>query len=151
MHNTKTGRSAAAAIWVGLRNVIAGSIEHGSLQIKATNKAMSKTRTSPGRVILWVIVLAIAAVVAAIWFNRASVQGYAEVGTSYAARVGCSCRFVSDRSLEDCRKDKLAGMELVSLSDDAEARSVTARFPLVTSTTATYREGYGCVLEKWEG
>jgi len=41
-------------------------------------------------------------------------------------------------------------MELVSLSDDAEKRSVTATFPLVAQTTATYREGYGCVLEQWE-
>ena len=41
-------------------------------------------------------------------------------------------------------------MELVTLSEDLEARSVTARFPLVSTTTATYREGYGCVLEEWE-
>ena len=100
---------------------------------------------------MFVLVAAIAAIAAAIWFNRAPITGYANVGTSYAARVACSCRFVAGRSLEDCEKDKLGGMELVSLSDDAEARSVTATFPLVTANTATYREGYGCVLEKWEG
>jgi hypothetical protein len=95
--------------------------------------------------------LAVAAIAAALWFNRAPISGYADVGTSYAARVGCSCRFVAGRSLEDCEKDMLAGMELVSLSDDDEARSVTATFPLVTANTATFREGYGCVMEKWEG
>jgi hypothetical protein len=31
-----------------------------------------------------------------------------------------------------------------------QARSVTARFPLLASQTATYREGWGCVLEKWD-
>ena len=98
-----------------------------------------------------VLVAAIAAIAAGLWFNRVPIAGYANVGTSYAARVACSCRFVAGRSLEDCEKDKLGGMELVSLSDDAEARSVTATFPLVTANTATYREGYGCVLEKWEG
>lgn len=108
-------------------------------------------RSIRSRIAIWILVIAIAAVAAAVWFNRAPIRGYAEVGTSYAARVGCSCRFVAGRSLEDCEKDKLGGMELVSLSDDPEARSVTATFPLVTSTTATYREGYGCVLEKWEG
>jgi len=114
-----------------------------------TNSVTKPSRTS--RIVLFVLVAAIAAIAAAIWFNRAPITGYANVGTSYAARVACSCRFVAGRSLEDCEKDKLGGMELVSLSDDAEARSVTATFPLVTANTATYREGYGCVLEKWEG
>lgn len=88
---------------------------------------------------------------AAAYSYREPITGYAQIGTSYSARVACSCRFVAGRSLEDCEKDKLDGMELVTLVDDVEAKSVTARFPLVTSTTATYREGYGCVLEKWEG
>jgi hypothetical protein len=89
------------------------------------------------------------AAAAIVW--REPINGYAEVGTSYAARVACSCRFVAGRSLDDCAKDKLAGMELVTLVDDEQAKSVTARFPLVTDTTATYREGYGCVLEPWQG
>lgn len=58
---------------------------------------------------------------------------------------------MAGRSLADCSKDKLAGMEAVTLADDIEAKSVTARFPLVTEATATYRAGYGCVLEQWEG
>ena len=64
--------------------------------------------------------------------------------------MACSCRFVAGRSLEDCAKDKLPGMEAVTLVDDPEAKSVTARFPLVAEATATYREGYGCVLEPYE-
>lgn len=90
-------------------------------------------------------------IAAAAFAYREPIRGYAEVGTSYAARVACSCRFVAGRSLKDCTKDKLAGMELVTLVDDEEAKSVTARFPLVTDNTATYHEGYGCVLEPWEG
>ncbi len=84
-----------------------------------------------------------------LWF-RAPISGYAQVSTAYAARVACSCRFVAGRTLEDCAKDKLAGMELVSLSDDKEERSVTARFLLVASDTARMRDGYGCVLDRWE-
>ena len=80
-----------------------------------------------------------------------SPTGDPHVGTAYMARVGCSCRFVAGRSLEDCAKDKLAGMELVMLSEDAEAKSVTARFPLLARETATLRDGYGCVLEPWDG
>ena len=41
-------------------------------------------------------------------------------------------------------------MEVVFLSEDAEAKSVTARVPLIASATATYREGFGCLLEPWE-
>lgn len=102
------------------------------------------------RLMLWFAAAAILAIAAAAYANRTTVYGYADTGTAYAARVACSCRFVAGRSLDDCAKDKLSGMELVSLSDDAEKRSVTATFPLVAQTTATYREGYGCVLEQWE-
>ena len=85
----------------------------------------------------------------AAWYFRAPITGYAGVSTAYAAHVACSCRHIGGRDLEDCRKDKLAGMELVTLVEDAEAKSVTARFPLLSSDTATLRDGYGCVLEPW--
>ena len=41
-------------------------------------------------------------------------------------------------------------MEVVFLSDDEESNGVTSYVPLLASQTATYREGYGCVLEPWE-
>jgi superfamily II DNA or RNA helicase len=52
---------------------------------------------------------------------------------------------------EASKWEHLAGMEVVTLMEDVETKSVTARFPLVASATATYRKGYGCVLEPWEG
>lgn len=107
------------------------------------------SRVTPSRRWVWVLLLVLIAVAAAIWFFRAPIQGYAGAGTAYTARVACSCRFAGGRDLEDCAKDKLAGMELISLKEDVEAKSVTARFPLILSETATYREGYGCVLESW--
>ena len=108
-------------------------------------------RSFASRLGVWFLLLVVGGIAAAALAYREPIDGYAEVGTSYAARVACSCRFVAGRSLEDCAKDKLDGMELVTLVDDPGAKSVTARFPLVTDTTATYREGYGCVLEPWEG
>lgn len=103
------------------------------------------------RAALVTLLLVAALIAAALWAYRAPIQGYAGVSTSYAARVACSCRFVGGRTLEDCAKDKLAGMELVSLSENVDAESVTASIPFVDSVTAAKREGYGCVLEKWEG
>jgi hypothetical protein len=117
----------------------------------ATSK--NRSRSSTGRRFSrnTVLVLLAMAVVVAAWFYRTPIGGYAVVGTSYGARVACSCRFVGGRDLKDCEKDFEPGMEAVFLSEDAEAKSVTAYIPLIESQTATYREGPGCVLEKWDG
>ena len=101
--------------------------------------------------ILLVAILVLASIAAIAFFaNRTTINGYAVTGAAYAARVGCSCRYIGGRSIGDCAKDKVAGMELVRLSDDPATRSVTATFPLLAKQTATYREGYGCVLENWD-
>ena len=82
------------------------------------------------------------------WFWQ-PLNSFAQTGASYAARVGCSCRFVGGRDLSDCRKDFESGMELITLSQDAEVKSVTARFPLLATQTAKYSEGEGCKLQPW--
>jgi hypothetical protein len=91
-------------------------------------------------------VLLLSAAGAFVW---PQLRSYGLTGASYGARVACSCRFVGGRPLGDCRKDFESGMELMTLSEDPAARSVTARFPLIASQTAAYREGWGCVLESW--
>lgn len=83
------------------------------------------------------------------WFWR-PLTGYAQAGAAYGARVACSCRFVAGRGLEDCRKDFVAGMELIVLSEDVAAKRVTARLPLLSRQTAQFRPGEGCVLDRWE-
>ena len=98
------------------------------------------------------IVLAVAVLVGGLaWYYGEAVGGYGDAGTSYGAKNACSCRYVAGRSLDSCRTDFLPGMEAVFLSEDEEQRSVTAYVPLVASNTAQYREGFGCVLEPWEG
>lgn len=114
--------------------------------VKAPFNAQPAPR-SPWRKRIFLLGVALVAALFALFWHP--LTQYAETGASYGARVGCSCRFVGGRSLEDCRKDFEAGMELVTLSEDAAARSVTARFPLLASHTATYREGPGCQLEPW--
>lgn len=115
---------------------------------------MAKARTSrPGSRRSrgwWIMAITLAALAAAGWYYYPPAKAYAHTATAYSARVACSCRFVAGRSLEDCEKDKLEGMEFVTLVDDPSTRTVTARFPLIAVDHATYREGFGCVLEKWE-
>jgi hypothetical protein len=84
------------------------------------------------------------------WFWK-PMHGYAQAGAAFGARVACSCRYVGGRTLADCRKDFEKGMGLVMLSEDGAAKTVTARFPLLATQTATYREGLGCQLEPWQG
>ena len=98
----------------------------------------------------WVLLLVAVVLGGLGWLYRAPIMGYTAAGSTYSAHVICSCRYIGGRSLEDCKKDRLRGMELVSLSDDEEAKSVTARYPFLPPVTATFRKGYGCVLEKWE-
>jgi hypothetical protein len=94
------------------------------------------------------LLVAVVALAALAWFWQ-PLNSRAMTGASYGARVACSCRHIEGRSLGDCRKDFEPGMELVRLSEDEEARSVTASFPLLASQTAIYRPGEGCMLEKW--
>ena len=112
---------------------------------KSAARSTLKSRRWP-----WALIVLLALGVGVfVWFQK-PITGYAQVSTAYSARVACSCRFVADRTLEDCAKDKLAGMEVVSLSDDEEEKSVTASFLLIASDTARLRDGYGCVLDTWD-
>ena len=111
---------------------------------------MAKKRSLFTRWWFWLGLIVLAALGAAWVAYGETATRTGETGTAYAARVGCSCRFVAGRSLEDCEQDKLEGMELVSLSANETTSSVTASIPFIASDTASYRKGYGCVLQQWE-
>lgn len=100
---------------------------------------------------LWLLLAILAALGAAWWVWGEGVRRTSAAGVAYGARVACSCRYVAGRPMDDCARDKLEGMELVRFSADEDARSVTASVPLIASDTARYREGYGCLLDRWEG
>ena len=111
---------------------------------------MANTRSFLTRWWLWLLVVA-AAGIWAVWLAYGEgLTKTGAAGTAYGARVACSCRFVAGRDLDDCARDKLEGMEMISFSADEANRSVTASIPFVASDTATYREGYGCLLKPWE-
>ena len=100
----------------------------------------------------WLALGILAALLLGGWlYARSTMGGTVEAGTAYGAHVACSCRYIAGRSMEDCEKDKLEGMELIRFSDDSSASAVTASVPTLASATARYREGYGCLLDPYEG
>lgn len=94
----------------------------------------------------WFVAIAMAALLIFFW---PTIRSYAVAGASVGARVACSCRYVAGRELSECRGDFEPGMGLIVLTQDDAAKSVTARFPLLSRETAYYRAGEGCTLEKW--
>lgn len=99
---------------------------------------------------LWLMGGLLAAGLAA-WLWGDAARERAVAAAAYGARTACSCRYIGGRDLESCARDFVPGMEAVFLSEDEEARAVTATVPLVASDTARFRQGYGCVLDPWEG
>jgi hypothetical protein len=104
----------------------------------------------PGRRRRWLWLLAPLLLAALGWLYWVPVRGYSLTAASYGARVACSCRFVGGRPLGDCHKDMERQIGWVTLSEDDEAKSVSASFLMLARQTATYREGWGCQLEPWK-
>ena len=114
----------------------------------ATAKPIARTGPRRRWKLRLALLVAVVAVAAAAWFWH-PLRSYALTGASYGARMACSCRYVEGRTLGSCRDDFEPGMGMVHLSEDEATRSVTATFPLLSRQTAVFREGEGCVLEKW--
>lgn len=110
--------------------------------------APAPSRNKPSRwggCLPWAIIFAVLFAIFAIW-KFPSFQAQAELGSAYAARVGCSCRYVQGRSLESCQSDFEPGMEMVSLSEDPSTKTVTGSVPLLASRSARYSGASGCLL-----
>jgi hypothetical protein len=93
----------------------------------------------------WLLILLVLLAALLIW-KFPSFKAQAELGSAYAARVGCSCRYVEGRSLKSCQTDFEPGMEMVSVSEDPETKTITGSVPLLASRSARYAGASGCLL-----
>ncbi len=93
----------------------------------------------------WALIALVLLAALLIW-TFPSFKAQAELGSAYAARVGCSCRYVEGRSLESCQTDFEPGMEMVSVSEDPETKTITGSVPLLASRSARYAGASGCLL-----
>ncbi|MCX7865151.1 MAG: hypothetical protein N2423_08995 [Novosphingobium sp.] len=93
------------------------------------------------------VVIAIAGLAVLYWFAH---REDARVKTAQAARIACSCLHLAGRTLNQCRADLGPELGSVMLSEDVADRSVTASLPFFGSDVARYREGAGCLLDRWK-
>lgn len=77
-------------------------------------------------------------------FNFGDIKGNAKLGAGYASHVVCSCRYIEGRDMNSCRTDFEPGMELVSVTDNSETKTITASVPLLAKTMAQSRGANGC-------
>ena len=91
------------------------------------------------------------ALLATAFLYAGSLTPQLELGTGYAARVACACRYIGNRDLKSCRADFEPGMEAIRLSDDPATKTVTAYVPLIASRSATYDPVLGCQPEPFKG
>lgn len=114
------------------------------------------------------IVLILAAVLGFIWLGREDIRPnqyrYDKVSllTRFAAKEYCSCRFVTERSPEECRRFIDVWLPVFHLklhtnwftlvseenSSDGKAAHVAAKsFWGLVRARANYKDGHGCLLE----
>lgn len=108
--------------------------------------APRKSASRWGGCLPWLLLAAVLLSGFLVW-KLPSFKAQAELGAAYAARVGCSCRHVQGRSLESCQSDFEPGMEMVSLSEDPETRTVIGSVPLLASRSARFAGTSGCLLQ----
>lgn len=109
----------------------------------------------------FLILLAVLALIGAgVWqFFLKERVAFGNVGSAYAAKQICSCRFISEREMESCQGDFTPeikeGVDQLTISEtyiDATGRTdqsitVSALGGLI-SGKATYEPGLGCVLQE---
>lgn len=71
---------------------------------------------------------------------------YLRIATSYAAKITCSCQFISGRSVEDIVANDLYAVDMVQVDVDYAAKKVTSSFYGLAKKIAIYRKGVGCTL-----
>lgn len=103
------------------------------------------------RRILWSALAILAALALAAFLYVQRMRPQLELGTGYAARVGCACHYIGNRPLAQCHKDFEPGMEMIRLSENPAEKTVTASVPLLATRTARFDPLLGCQAEPFRG
>jgi hypothetical protein len=110
----------------------------------ASANSSAQTRLKKWQATKFAILGLLALLVLFLIYNFSAIQGFARLGSHYAAHVTCSCRYIEGRDIESCAGDAEPGMELVSISDDPENQRVTASVLFLAKAAAERRGEFGC-------
>lgn len=132
----------------------AGKTGSGDSSGKGTGAASPYATRQPSRWKRNLILLVLLALGGWLAWTWQTLREEAMVGAAYGARVGCVCRFVSQRPIKSCEGDLAsAGLQgagrWVSLSEDVDGHAVRASVPLLASQSADFDASRGCQPEPW--
>ncbi len=104
----------------------------------ATTQMPDPTARLPrrSRALVWVLITVLAIGVIGFSVFRAKNAARADVAAGYMARTVCACRYVGGRDMASCLTDAEPGMEIVKVSEDPVAKTITASVPLLAKRTA---------------
>jgi CubicO group peptidase (beta-lactamase class C family) len=71
---------------------------------------------------------------------------YAYIGSSYDAKIVCSCTFVSHRDWASIKAEDLYAVPFATININEKEQSVTSKIYGMFETKAIYRPGLGCTL-----
>ena len=93
-----------------------------------------------------ILILTFGAFIAALWF----ILPQARVLNGYVARTVCSCHFEIKRSEQQIVAEDLSGgfFSLARFNIDEKSKSVSSSLFGISTKTAVYRKGLGCILLK---
>lgn len=70
------------------------------------------------------------------------------IATGYSAKKVCSCIFATGREIDEVKKNEMfySILPFIDLKVDTRIKSVISTFKGLSSQTAIFREGFGCIL-----
>jgi len=69
------------------------------------------------------------------------------IGAGMLAKQVCSCVYIAERDVADCRADQFSSMDPIRLEVLRDENRVRAWIPALGERTAIHTEGLGCTLE----
>ncbi len=103
---------------------------------------------SRGLKILLGLAVALAfAMVLLVWRWYLPTRSAVDIGATMLAKQVCSCVYVANRSVADCRADQFASTDPIALEVLRDPDRVRAWVTGFGERTAIHREGFGCTLE----
>jgi len=103
---------------------------------------------SRGRTIVLGLLAALAVGLAAgFWGWVLPTRRAVDVGAAMLAKQVCSCVYLANREVADCRADEFQTLDPIQLEVLRDEERVRAWIPGLGERTASFREGMGCTLD----